>query len=219
MILLWPILILPLCIGFAEIPANITVELGTATPPYRCRHTSSGAIITWLVNNILLSGQFRDIRSLSINEDGIIVYTLTIPAEPQYNGTVVECVAIFLDGSPTEVSPAATLLLIPTDSLPDFDISPSPLTVAVEQGTATFQCQCSDADFIDWRVNGLPLNIAVNLFNISATSTRLSNIYVLSIETLLAYDATIIECVAGFVDGSLPQLEYTPPVIFRIQGI
>ena len=47
-----------------------------------------------------------------------------------------------------------------------FEVTPSPLTVAVEQGTATFQCQCSDADFIDWRVNGLPLNIAVNLFTL-----------------------------------------------------
>ena len=44
------------------------------------------------------------------------VYTLTIPAEPQYNGTVVECLAIFFDGSPTEVTPIATILFTTTNS-------------------------------------------------------------------------------------------------------
>ena len=69
------------------------------------------------------------------------VYTPTIPAEPQYNGTVVECVVVFFDGSPSEVTPAATLLLFtPTDLPPDtgFEIILSPLTVAVEQETTTF---------------------------------------------------------------------------------
>ena len=104
---------------FAEVPSSMTqsVELGTATPPFRCRHTSSDAIISWLVNDIL-SGQFSDIRSGSVNENGTIVYTLTIPAEPQYNGTVVECVAVFFDGSPTEVSPAATIFFTPTSRPP-----------------------------------------------------------------------------------------------------
>ena len=214
------------CTGFAEIPANVTVELGTATPPVRCRHTSSGAFISWRVNGLAV-GQFPDIRSGSVNESGNIVRTLTIPAEPQYNGTVVECVAFFVDGSPIEVTPAAILLFTrsPTDSLPDttcFEITPSPLTVAVEQRTATFQCQCSHADLIDWRVNGSSLNTAIGLSNISITSIRPSNgvvIYMLSIETLLAYDGTIIECVAGFLDEPLPQLQFTPLVTLRIQGI
>ena len=158
-----------------------------------------------------------------MNESGNIVHTLTIPAEPQYNGTVVECVAFFFDGSPTEISPAATLLLFtPRDSLSDttgFEITPSPLTVAVEQETATFQCQYSHADLIDWRVNG---SSPINLSNISSTSIRSSNgviLSMLSIETLLAYDGTTIECVAVFLDESLPQLESTPPVTLRIQGI
>ncbi|MCG8621400.1 MAG: hypothetical protein MJE68_05270, partial [Proteobacteria bacterium] len=68
------------------------VVLGTSTPPSRCRHTSSDAFISWRVSGSP-SGQFPDIRSGSINEDGFIVNTLNIPAEPQYNGTVVECVA------------------------------------------------------------------------------------------------------------------------------
>ena len=104
------------CTGFAEIPANVTVELGTAIPPCRCRHTSSGANIAWLVNGSP-AGQFPDITSGSMNEDGNTVYTLTIPAEPQYNGTVIACIAFFHNGSPTEVTPTATILLTPTDSL------------------------------------------------------------------------------------------------------
>ena len=67
--------------GFAEIPANITVELGTATPPIRCRHMTSDAHISWRVNDSSV-GRFSDIRSGSVNENGIIVYTLIIPAEP-----------------------------------------------------------------------------------------------------------------------------------------
>ena len=115
--------------GFAEIPANMTVELGTATPPSRCRHTSLDVFITWRVNGSSF-GRFPDIRSGSINEDGNIVYTLTIPAEPQYNGTVVECVAVFIDESPTEVSPPATIFITPTDSLTGngtthFEITPT----------------------------------------------------------------------------------------------
>ena len=95
----------------------MTIELGTATPPYRCRHTSSDADIIWRVNGLSVA-QFPDIRSGSVNEDGTIVSTLTIPAEPQYNGTVVVCVAFFIDGSPPEVSPTATILFTPTHNLP-----------------------------------------------------------------------------------------------------
>ena len=106
----------------------MTVVLGTATPPLRCRHTSSGTFITWRVNNLAV-GQFPDIRSGSVNEDGNIVHTLTIPAEPRYNGTVVECVAVFLDGSLPEVSPAATIkffftLAVSPSETTHFDITP-----------------------------------------------------------------------------------------------
>ena len=185
------------------------VEVGTATPPFRCRHTSSDAIISWRVTGSSI-GRFPDIRSGSVNEDGNRVDTLTIPAEPQYNGTVVECIAFFLT-SQAEVSPAATIFFTPTDSLPGtisiynkyttryyslhiksfvkkkndihgrlyniiivtFGITPSPLTVAVEQGTATFQYQHPLADVIGWRVNGISLNMAVALPNVSTATPKL----------------------------------------------
>ena len=100
---------------FAEVPSNVTVELGTPPPPLRCRHTSSEAIITWSVNGSPL-GLFPHIRDGSIIENGSRVDTLTIPAELQYNGTVVECLALFLDGSPTERTPIATILFTTTNS-------------------------------------------------------------------------------------------------------
>ena len=115
--------------GFAEIPANVTVELRTATPPFRCHHTSSDADIIWRVNGSSVR-RFPDIRSGSVNEDGNTVYTLTIPAEPQYNGTAVECLAILFNGS-RETTPAATILLLftPTVSLPaettHFEMTPT----------------------------------------------------------------------------------------------
>ena len=195
----------------------MTVELGTATPPFRCRHTSS-TFITWRVNGLAV-GQFPDIRPGSVNEsDNIIVSTLTIPAEPQYNGTVVECVAVLFNGSLPEVTPAAIILFTPTDSLStSFVMTPSPLTVAVEQGIATFQCQHPLAVGIGWRVNGIPLNVAT-LQNISAVNVGTPNgaTSMLSIATLLVYNGIIIECVATFIDGSSPQ--FTAPVILFIQG-
>ena len=94
------------------------VELGMATPPCRCRHTSSVVLITWRVNGSSV-GQFPDIRLGSVNESGNIVYTLTIPSEPQYNGTEVVCLAVSFDGlTPTEVTPAATILFTPTNNSP-----------------------------------------------------------------------------------------------------
>ena len=115
------------CTGFAEVPANVMVELGTAIPPCRCQHTSSDADIIWRVNGSSV-GRFPDIRSGSVNEDGNRVDTLTIPAEPQYNGTVVVCVAILFNGS-RETTPAATILLFtPTVSIPEtthFEMTPT----------------------------------------------------------------------------------------------
>ena len=42
-------------------------------------------------------------------------------------------------------------------------------------------------------------------------------IYTLSIETLLEFNQTTVECVATFLDGSPPQV--TPAVVLLIQGL
>ena len=86
-------------------------------------------------------------------------------------------------------------------------MAPSPLTVAVKQGTATFQCQHSLCDAVFWQVNGASLNRA-NFPNISTTT---------SIRTLLKYNQTTIVCVALFFDGTPPQ--FTAPVALLIQGL
>ena len=90
--------------------------------------------------------------------------------------------------------------------------------MAVEQGTATFQCQHPLAVAIGWRVNGIPLNVAT-LQNISTTSVVTPNgvTSLLSIGTLLVYNGITIECVAAFIDGLLPQ--FTASVVLLIQGI
>ena len=88
------------------------IELGSTSitsAVHRCRHTSREAIIGWRVNGSLL-GQFPDITTGSINENGALVYTLTIPARSEYNGTVVVCVALFTDGTPSESTPPATVI-------------------------------------------------------------------------------------------------------------
>ena len=90
--------------------------------------------------------------------------------------------------------------------------------MAVEQGTATFQCQHSLAVVIGWRVNGIPLSIAA-LHNVSTTVIGTPNgvTSLLSIGTLLVYNGITVECIATFIDGSSPQ--FAPPVRLLIQGI
>ena len=85
--------------------------------------------------------------------------------------------------------------------------------MAVEQGTATFQYQHPLAVAIDWRVNGISLNVAT-LQNISTATPN--DVIILSVATLLVYNGIIIECVATFIDGLLPQ--FTAPVVLLIQG-
>ena len=229
---------------FTEVPSNVRVKLGTTPPPLRCCHTSSQAIITWIVNGSPVR-QFPDIRSGFVNESGNIVNTLTIPAELQYNGTVVECLAVFIDGSPTERAPAATILFTPTNSstsvrgnatqfqcrmhwqlrllrlyhnIANFNLVPSPLTVAVEQGTASFQCQHPFANGINWLLNGTSPNRAglISLFS-SVHFTGSIRSYALSFGILLEYNQTTVQCVAIFTDGSPPQ--FTEAVTLLIQGL
>ena len=90
----------------------MVIELGstgTTSAVHRCRHTSQEAIIGWRVN-ASSPGLFPDITTGSINENGALVYTLTIPARSEYNGTVVVCVALFTDGTPPESTPPATVI-------------------------------------------------------------------------------------------------------------
>ena len=73
-------------VGFAETPSSVMVELGMTTPPFRCRHNSSEAIMFWRVNaSTVPSRQFPDITSGSVFGNGTKVYTLSIPARSDYS--------------------------------------------------------------------------------------------------------------------------------------
>ena len=90
--------------------------------------------------------------------------------------------------------------------------------MAVEQGRATFRCQNSLCDAVNWQVNGTSVNRA-NLPNISINELQSSTVitYTLSIETLLKYNQMTVVCVASFFDGTPPQ--FTVPVTLLIQGL
>ena len=87
--------------------------------------------------------------------------------------------------------------------------------MAVEQGTATFQCQHPLAIAIGWRVNGIPLLNIADLQNLSSTTHN--GVTMLSIGGLLENNGTIVECIATFFDGS-PPISSTP-VPLLVQGI
>ena len=90
--------------------------------------------------------------------------------------------------------------------------------MAVEQGTANFQCQHSFANDINWLLNGISLNRA-GLTNVSFGVQFKGNVrtYTLSIGTRLEYNHTTVECVATFTNGSPPQ--FTEAVALLIQGL
>ena len=101
----------------------------------------------------------------------------------------------------------------------NFEITPSPLTVAVEQRSATFYCQCLTCHSISWRVNRVAEN-KINSPNISTGEIQQiggGRILILIIELLLEFNQTIVECVAFFIDGTPPQ--FTPAVTLLIQGL
>ena len=79
---------------------------------FYCRHQITN-LIDWRVNHTLLSlVPPSDVTpSMRRDEDGAIVNTLTISAHLEYNGSAVECEAVFRDGSQSEVSASALLLV------------------------------------------------------------------------------------------------------------
>ena len=97
-------------------------------------------------------------------------------------------------------------------------MTPTPLTVAVEQGTATFECQHLTCDGISWQVNETSLenvksqNIITDRILLPSAEFRHS----LTIDTLLEYNQTTVECVAVFFERTSV---LTEPVVLLIQGL
>ena len=63
---------------------------------FYCQHLTSDAI-TWRVNGKLLNR--INLPDITISINGTI-RSLSIGTLPEYNGTTVECVALFIDGTP-----------------------------------------------------------------------------------------------------------------------
>ena len=101
-------MILYVHVEFTESPSNISVLLGFETEAvFRCRHSTADAI-SWKVNGLPVQ-EFPNI-TISLSSQ---LYTLTIPARLEYNGTEVVCVALFIGGSlPDEETTPATLTII-----------------------------------------------------------------------------------------------------------
>lgn len=99
-------------VEFAEYPTNISLPVGFGEKAvFRCRHQSAEVFIVWTLNRSQPE-QFSDITIGSLHENSSTVFTLTIPARSEYNGTVVVCRAFLKDGSSTEATPPVMLTII-----------------------------------------------------------------------------------------------------------
>ena len=77
---------------------------------FRCRHQSINAFINWRLNG-LPAGHFLGTIVGSVRENSTIVSTISIPVRMEYNGTEVECLANFVNGS-LDISSAVVLMII-----------------------------------------------------------------------------------------------------------
>ena len=93
---------------------------------------------------------------------------------------------------------------------------PSFVIVAVGD-EAIFRCQHTDANLIEWDINGTslsdfhPLNITQT---IPASNTA---VHMLSIQALTSYNQTSVECVA-FLDEAMQRREESSSVLLLVQG-
>ena len=77
---------------------------------FRCDHTTAD-FIDWIVNgSIVRSDPPPDITpGTNRDENGNLVNTLNIITRPEYDGIMVQCEALFCDGSHPELSAIAVL--------------------------------------------------------------------------------------------------------------
>ena len=85
--------------GFDRFPISLNVSSGSEAV-FRCGHPNAAAI-GWRVNGTNVNTSHPDFRQSNANN-------LIITAHPQYNSTMVVCIAFSLN-SPHETSPPASL--------------------------------------------------------------------------------------------------------------
>ena len=97
-------------LGFVEVPSNqtLTYPSGMAAV-FRCRYEPRSDIVWWVNGTQFIWSP--PLESTSTNHDnGSMTRILTIPSNPLYNGTQVECVA-YPNGF-REVTPVALLIIM-----------------------------------------------------------------------------------------------------------
>ena len=90
---------------FSEIPVSQTV-VANEMVIFRCQHTSAFTI-TWTINGSYLRNVPDVVLQQSYN-----VSTLSLMGRPEYNHTVVECVALLLIGNTMHQSERASAILM-----------------------------------------------------------------------------------------------------------
>ena len=76
---------------------------------FRCGHSTADTI-RWKVNGSLVGRNTPNLLITTYDDSGNVVDTLTITAQPEYNGTEVVCVARFDNGRPEEKTNPAELI-------------------------------------------------------------------------------------------------------------
>ena len=94
-------------LGFIEEPLSLNVTIEHKAT-FHCEHVSADAF-SWRMNGTSLS-DFTDLHAY-VDFIGRLS-TLTVTALPEYNATVIQCVAFFISNtSRQEVTPDAILLI------------------------------------------------------------------------------------------------------------
>ena len=91
--------------GFLVSPAPLTVAVGTEAV-FQCQHLNSD-FVPWRINGIAVR-VFPDI--VSISHSGSIS-SLTIIARSEYNGAMVECVAVIIGNTVLTETASASMMI------------------------------------------------------------------------------------------------------------
>lgn len=95
-------------LAFTVSPEFATVAVRENATFY-CQHPSADSIRWKIDGHFVTANPPQDITPGSFRSRNGIIYTLKIMARPEYNGSTIECVATFDDGTPQEQAPPVTL--------------------------------------------------------------------------------------------------------------
>ena len=91
--------------GFLVSPAPLTVVVGTKAV-FECQHLNAD-FVTWRINGTAVR-DFPDITKIRHNSS---ISSLTITARPEYNGTMVECIAVIVGNTVLEEVASASMVI------------------------------------------------------------------------------------------------------------